>query len=150
MNADVTQRGFTKAVFTDRYGVECSIQESSLATEGAIWLGVEESNPRYLVPGQGWAPYEYPEGFDIHTDTRMHLTQDHVKRLLPVMQHFARTGYLPEVEDGMLMTQSVRWRLAAREFGLGWRTYALMGTGWLLGTGFAYLAIAHVQHFGSL
>jgi hypothetical protein len=36
-----TGRGFRQGVFRDRYGQECSIQESSLAGEYAIWFGVD-------------------------------------------------------------------------------------------------------------
>ena len=36
-----TERGFLRGEFTDRYGHECSIQESSLATEECIWLGCD-------------------------------------------------------------------------------------------------------------
>lgn len=79
-----TQRGFMYGEFTDRYGKSCSIQESSLATEGAIWLGMNENEEPQL--GMGVAP-------------RMHLTQDQVAALLPVLQHFADTGRLPWPDD---------------------------------------------------
>ena len=99
-----TQRGFGKYTFIDRYNVECSLQESSLATEGAIWLGVEDANPIILakdarkldiptIADVGWVPYDIPQEVLLHT--RMHLTQDQVKALLPLLQHFAETGYLP-------------------------------------------------------
>lgn len=148
LNADVTCRGFVKVVFDDRYDVACSVQESSLATEGAIWLGVESSNPRYLVPGVEWRPYVYPDGVEVHTDTRMHLTQAQVKSLMPVLQHFVKTSYLPPVEDGILMTQENRWKLAKREFGsLKW-TLGLAVLGWLTGTAAAHLMIAHMKLAG--
>jgi hypothetical protein len=38
-----TSRGFGLIKFSDRYGQHCSLQESSLATEGAIWLGVDNT-----------------------------------------------------------------------------------------------------------
>ena len=63
-----TQRGFDYAEFVDAYGVQCSIQKSSLASEDAIWLGTEKD--------------------------RMHLTQDMVKQLLPYLVNFAETGEL--------------------------------------------------------
>ena len=69
----VTNRGFRRVDFTDRYGAACSLQESSLATEAAIWLGVNDPMA-----------------------SRMHLTQEQVAELLPLLQHFAETGYLPE------------------------------------------------------
>lgn len=101
-----TARGFTTASFTDRYGSECSIQKSSLATEDAIWLGVDEANPQVMasvaerlgVPtgGQttGWVPFPVPE--DVSFSTRMHLTRNQVAALLPALEHFVRTGELPK------------------------------------------------------
>ncbi|MFC5509300.1 hypothetical protein [Bosea massiliensis] len=71
-----TERGFSKAVFKDRYGSECSLQKSSLAGEHAIWFGVDKPFPRC----DGWP--------------RMHLTQEQVGELLPILQRFAETGEL--------------------------------------------------------
>lgn len=89
-----TDRGFGRIEFADRYGVECSIQDSSLATEDAIWLGCNDSNPRIINPhGPGWIPYLIPEG--VHCNTRMHLTREHVRALLPILQSFVQTGLLP-------------------------------------------------------
>jgi hypothetical protein len=64
-----TERGFKKGDFTDAYGEKCSIQESSLAEEDCVWLGINNS--------------------------RMHLTKSQVKELLPLLKHFAKTGELP-------------------------------------------------------
>jgi hypothetical protein len=69
MKTYVLERGFRKADFKDRYNADCSIQESSLASEAAIWLGVHEN--------------------------RMHLTVDMVAALIPMLQHFVETGELP-------------------------------------------------------
>lgn len=82
-----TDRGFERFEFTDRYGEVCSIQESSLATDDAIWFGVnhasiEEVN---LVEENG------KKG----AMARMHLTRDMVKDLLPILQFFADHGELP-------------------------------------------------------
>ena len=60
--------------FTDFYGSQCSIQDSSGA-EPAIWLGVEVS-------------------FKGKRATRMHLTQEQAKALLPHLQRFAKQGRL--------------------------------------------------------
>ncbi len=73
-----TQRGFCRADFTDLYGSECSIQESSLATQAAIWLGVDKPSPQYEETGA----------------VRMHLSQEQVAQLLPMLQKFAETGLL--------------------------------------------------------
>lgn len=74
-----TERGFQRAEFVDRYGSECSIQESSLM-EPALWLGVDKD----------FNEDERPRG-----GHRMHLTPQMVKDLLPLLKHFVKTGYLP-------------------------------------------------------
>lgn len=146
LNAGATERGFVKVVFEDHYENPCSIQESSLAFPGAIWLGFEESNPRHMIPGQGWVPYEFPEGVEVMLNQRMHLTQAQVKSLLPVLKYFERTSYLPPVEDGILMTQENLWKLARKEFSSPKWAIGLSGLGWLLGTAVGQLIIAHA-HF---
>jgi len=70
-----TNRGFAVVEFIDRYGVPSSIQKSSLATEDAIWFGID--GPDNIC-------------------TRMSLTREQVKALLPVLKHFVKTGELPE------------------------------------------------------
>lgn len=100
-----TNRGFDIITFTDRYDSPCSIQKSSLATEDAIWFGIDDPEPRIMASQAkqygiqteettGWIPYPIPQ--DVLLSTRMHLTQDQVKALLPILQHFAETGELPE------------------------------------------------------
>ena len=76
-----TDRGFPLGKFKDLYGAECSVQESSLASKHAIWLGVDEA--------------EYYKG---DGKPRMHLTQDQVKELIPVLQRFVDTGYVVSSE----------------------------------------------------
>jgi len=104
MNYGKTKRGFALITFTDRYGVECSLQKSSMAFESAIWLGPSEAQPKILASmtkalgvetdqTTGWVPYPIPEAVSL--TTRMHLTQNQVKELLPILQHFAETGELP-------------------------------------------------------
>ena len=87
----ITSRGFARVDFTDRYGVECSLQQSSLATEDAIWLGCNEPSPRRLAPGQGWQPVTLPEG--TQCDTRMHLNRDQVAKLVVALQHWLVSGH---------------------------------------------------------
>jgi hypothetical protein len=72
-------RGFLKGRFKDRYGVDCSIQKSSLATEDCIWLGCDK-----IMVGELGQPYK----------NRMHLTQGMVADLIPILQHFVETGEL--------------------------------------------------------
>jgi hypothetical protein len=69
-----TARGFARADFKDRYGAACSIQQSSLATEDCIWLGVD------LPDGQG----------------RMHLSQEMAADLIPLLERFIATGEIDE------------------------------------------------------
>ena len=96
-------RGFAYIEFIDRYGVKCSIQKSSLATDDAIWLGVDDASPKILaskaaefgiktVKTTGWVSYPVPK--DVLLTTRMHLTQEMVRDLLPALQRFADTGEL--------------------------------------------------------
>jgi len=91
---ELTSRGFAKTEFIDRYGEVCSIQESSLATERAIWFGVNEVVPQVCVRGEGWKKVPIPH--DALISGRMHLTQQMVKDLLPMLQVFAETGYLTD------------------------------------------------------
>lgn len=69
MKIERTERGFKRGDFLDRYGQPCSIQESSLATEAALWLGRDPM--------------------------RMHLTQDMARDILPLLAHFVEHGDLP-------------------------------------------------------
>jgi len=77
-------RGFQKGSFKDLYGEECSIQESSLATEACIWLGCNHET----IDKQGR-----------HCGARMHLTQDMVKDIIPILQYFVETGFLPKDKE---------------------------------------------------
>lgn len=76
-----TSRGFSRATFVDMYGSECSIQESSLATERAIWLGVDKPFDKDVLGERC---------------TRMHLTREMVGALLPGLVKFVYTGELPD------------------------------------------------------
>ena len=83
MGLKKTERGFDLVEFIDRYGIKCSLQKSSIATEDCIWLGTDDSDPKILVQGEGWVSVKIPE--NIHIPTRMHLTQEMVKELLPLL-----------------------------------------------------------------
>lgn len=105
-----TKRRFPYVKFSDLYGAECSIQLSSLASDNAIWFGVDDANPQimardahrlgldYLLHDgperlNGWVDYHIlPE---VQLTTRMHLTQEQVKALLPILQFFAEHGTFP-------------------------------------------------------
>jgi hypothetical protein len=69
-------RGLLRGNFKDQREAKCSIQESSLATDQCIWLGVDETFEGEVCPA------------------RMHLTVDMVRDLLPHLQKFAESGNL--------------------------------------------------------
>ena len=73
LELEETSRGFKIASFVDINGDKCSIQESSLATDDAIWLGMQ------LVEGK---------------PARMHLNRQLVIDLLPHLATFIQTGRL--------------------------------------------------------
>lgn len=92
MKLKPTQRGFLLGEFTDLNETKCSLQKSSLATDSAIWLGVDYVDLKVLVQGKGWTPVPVPEGTT--QAARMHLNRAMVLELLPQLQHFAETGEL--------------------------------------------------------
>ncbi|GMW01490.1 MAG: hypothetical protein AMXMBFR84_26270 [Candidatus Hydrogenedentota bacterium] len=71
-----TDRGFRRAEFQDKYRSHCVIQESSLATDNCIHFGVNID-------------------FNGDKSASMHLNQKMVKKLLPLLEHFAKFGNLP-------------------------------------------------------
>lgn len=73
-----TSRGFGMYDFTDRYEQKCTLQKSSLATEDCIWLGVNNSGPQM--------------GNKDIDHGRMHLSQEQVEALLPILKKFVKTG----------------------------------------------------------
>jgi hypothetical protein len=103
MEISQTERGFAIGEFTDRYGAKCSLQKSSLATEDAIWLGVNDANPQIMASDAkklgltndenvGWIKFNIPK--EVLLNTRMHLTRDMVKNLIPILEKFVKTGEL--------------------------------------------------------
>ncbi len=63
--------------FRDRFGAQCSLQESSYTDETCLWVGVE-------VDAMG----------DSVTNGRMHLTQDQARELATALLYFANEGSL--------------------------------------------------------
>jgi hypothetical protein len=96
MENSKTERGFRLITFRDRYNQPCSLQESSLATQGCVWFGVDAR----LNLNTG----ELLEDSDNH---RMHLTQGQVAELLPYLKHFVEHGDLPEKVDAQPRTEYV-------------------------------------------
>jgi len=86
-----TQRGFVKGEFKDHFNNQCSIQKSS-NMEDCIWLGIDK--PKLVVfEDERMGKYietELPKNWDVHS--RMHLTREQVKSLIPLLQNFVRTG----------------------------------------------------------
>lgn len=104
-----TKRGFGRIEFKDYEGIECSLQQSSLATTNAIWLGMNKPEIKEFYPipretEESWfdvedlSPLKHRPQNEIITYSRMHLTQKQVKRLLPHLIAFAETGSI-EVES---------------------------------------------------
>jgi hypothetical protein len=75
-----TDRGFLRGEFTDLYGEECSIQESSLADREAIWLGREHEAIHHAA--------EQAPG------SRMHLDRKMARKLGVMLTRFADAGKL--------------------------------------------------------
>ncbi len=96
-----TNRGFIKLTFNDRGGEKCSLQESSSGT--AILLGIENADPQIMASDAkrlgikteektGFIKYSIPK--EVVMSTRMHLTVEQVKALLPILENFVKTGEL--------------------------------------------------------
>lgn len=119
---DKTNRGFTIGEFKDYYDAKCTIQDSSISWPDCIWLGIADPDPKIMATNAirlglpnhgettGWVPYEIPE--EVMVSTRMHLSRDQVRDLIPVLQHFVDTGFLPK--DGEMEELEARNRLLSR------------------------------------
>lgn len=108
MKIKKTIRGFDLIEFKDNYGVKCSLQKSSAATDDYIWLGVDEPEIKEFweqgIPADKnltckWEdrPLEslkQCETNSMHIFSRMHLNRKKVKELLPYLQKFVETGNL--------------------------------------------------------
>ena len=92
MKLEYTNRGFGVMGFEDINGIKCSLQESSLATQAAIWLGCDDADPRHLDPDVGWQNITLPK--QTVCNTRMHLSREQVEKLIPILQKFVDTGEL--------------------------------------------------------
>jgi len=98
-----TERGFPLGKFNDLYDQKCSIQQSSLATENALWLGLDNAEPMIMASKAdengvetkkttGWVDYPLPK--DVLLSTRMHLSVSDVEKLVEELQHWLKTGEL--------------------------------------------------------
>lgn len=91
MELKQTARGFTHADFTDLYGAVCSIQDSSLATDDAIWLGVDHVNAVHMQSFAGVDMERLP--------ARMHLSREMAAELIPILQRFVETGTIAATDE---------------------------------------------------
>lgn len=92
MELKKTERGFECIEFKDTYGIKCSLQKSSLATKNAIWFGTDVTD-LIIFEDENRGKYiktKMPVTFSVNT--RMHLTQEQVKELLPYLQRFVEVG----------------------------------------------------------
>lgn len=97
---ETTGRGFKIIEGTDYNGVKFSIQESSVATNDVIWFGATTDGVK--VFRGDWQDVNLEEllGTDrVVSNRRLHLTREQVKKILPILKQFVKTGYLPEEHE---------------------------------------------------
>ncbi|MDL2306607.1 hypothetical protein LJC48_01070 [Desulfovibrio sp. OttesenSCG-928-C06] len=109
-----TDRGFPLIKFRDLADTDCSLQQSSMVGEEAIWLGTHEPEARVpasqVMPGGcGWVRYPLPK--EVFISTRMHLTRSQVRELLPLLERFAKHGTLPRITETSSMDPTVKIKL---------------------------------------
>ena len=109
-----TERGFEVNHFKDTYGLDCSIQDSSIATDDRIWLGVHNAPVKIMkkdiillrtcdiIPEDGtnkygWCTVELPE--EALVESRMHLNRKQARELAEELLYFANNGYIKEHES---------------------------------------------------
>ena len=114
-----TNLNFPFIAFEDFNHSICKLEISSLIDYDAVTLGVcnskaiilnRDAKRLGLVPENtvGWMDYPMPEGVSIIS--KMHLTRSDVASLLPVLQHYVKTGELPnvsvnnQIEEGKIYT----------------------------------------------
>ena len=92
MKKTQTQRGFDYYNFVDANGVKCSIQKSS-AAEDLIWLGADKIGLKAFHPNtdEPWRDVDLG-GQDHVANNRMHLNQEQIEKLLPILKKFVETG----------------------------------------------------------
>lgn len=94
MEIKKTSRNFDYGKFEDINRNQCSLQASSLATDDAIWLGIDD--PELVVfenDSRGaYIKTVMPRNFSVNA--RMHLNRDQVALILPRLISFAENGTL--------------------------------------------------------
>lgn len=89
-----TERGFALAEFIDSNYQACSIQNSSIASQPHIWLGVDRD-------------------IDNVESVRMHLTQAEAADLIPLLRRFVVTGSISPDPEGP--PEPTDWRQVASD-----------------------------------
>jgi hypothetical protein len=96
MSNTPTGRGFAAVHFDDTIGVPCTMQKSSaICKEALVWLGPVKDRITATDTGEEIDRAEVAAAFDMDhfcVNTRMHLTQSQVHRLMPVLAKFAAGG----------------------------------------------------------
>ena len=93
MEKSSTGRGFT-IIFQDENGIECTIQESSSMGECKIWLGAKDIGLKHFKAYKGWEDVKLENTIEEYyiANNRMHLTQEQVAEMLPILEKFVKTG----------------------------------------------------------
>lgn len=97
---DETPISYKYFQFKDANDRHCSLEESTI--EKRIIFGLEKPEIQiYLEDAdtkkKGYAPYPIPDCVDVFS--RMYLTQNQVKELIPYLMYFAEYGVLPNDEE---------------------------------------------------
>lgn len=99
--------GYVKYIFEDEYEIKCSLEEGHLSSPAGIWLGIEGPNPTILIDNR-WVKYEIPD--EVHFSSRMFLTENHVKALLPFFRRFLETSWLASDNEMKDVTEAFETR----------------------------------------
>lgn len=89
--------------FEDRWRQSCSLQESNASSFAAVTFGVENTGPHVSAVVNGAIVR------NARVDQRMLLTQRQVAELLPVLEHFVRTGSLPRACEPVTAKPPKAW-----------------------------------------
>jgi len=98
-----TNKGHLVGRFLDRFGAECSVQESSYPDEPCIWVGVEVDSG-----GEGVS------------NGRMHLNRQGAEELIEVLRYFVNESELGKYDSG-------DYSVGSRVRGVGKNNYDVVG-----------------------
>ena len=94
MNKQFTQRGFGYYEFTTDDGDTATVKKSSSAMKDYIWIGAKNLKVKHFKADQGWNDIVYPNSIEelYVGNERLHLNQEQVAELIPILQKFVDTG----------------------------------------------------------